>query len=145
MRCPHMPHKFEYLPHHCHLSGPSHLYTLWKVPRIPNIIQSQKPSSADKIMPLLENKANYSCSNQSEVAPYPYTWDQMKTHSHNITVFKKKPKTPKIVITKGIWIVCLLMHIHTIYASVIGKIWLVYVRSTATCLLYKNKNWNSDP
>jgi hypothetical protein len=40
-----------------HLSGPWHLSTLWKVPRIPNVTWSQKLSAAGKITSLLEHKA----------------------------------------------------------------------------------------
>jgi len=37
-----------------------HLYSLSKLPRVPNIIQSQKLSAAGKIMPVLEHEANHS-------------------------------------------------------------------------------------
>ena len=72
-----------------HLSGPWHLSTLWKVPIIPNITQTQTLSAAWSILSLLELKANHrlllwTIWNHT----ISYTWDYSKTYSY-ISVFKK--------------------------------------------------------
>ena len=66
---------------------------LWKVPRTPNITQSQKLSTTGKNMSFLE-AITISCSGQSEEPHIPHLKFKRK-HSHDISVFFKETKTPK--------------------------------------------------
>lgn len=64
---------------------PSHLYTLRKVPRIPNVTQSQKLSAAGKTRLLLEHEANH---DQLILTGQSKPGIKTKTHSFWVVVFR---------------------------------------------------------
>jgi hypothetical protein len=70
-------------------SPDSHVHTLSRLPRIPNVnyLQLAKSCSHQTMRQII-----VSCCGQSEVAPYPIPGIKAKTYSHKITGFSKKPK-----------------------------------------------------